>query len=324
MMSFNVCYVKNIDTVTHTYSGQEITAGSYYQIQDGERAKWMIDSTLLVDIANSDAQIGKSDQAADLISDVSEQISYLRNDTVSIEGATFDNGRMLNADNRIPAGYTIYVTGAGDGVSAGTYGTGDKLKFDSSNTTKNFYQLSHFYLIGARAVWESCDMDTYFDGTLIAPASSGFTNTTGDYDKVEIIPSSGLHLFKPVTAGTGAWTGTLTDKIGSSNVLKATPVPVAGNTGWFDYDSDANTLTKNMSQTGGYHLYDFDANLHAFGRYLWGSSETGHQSALDISGVVGKKLFNSWKVKIEFKQDVGALGTHKARVKFIVGSKGNI
>jgi hypothetical protein len=44
-------YVKNADTVSHTWCGQEILSGNYYQIQDTELPSWQSSSQLLTAIA---------------------------------------------------------------------------------------------------------------------------------------------------------------------------------------------------------------------------------------------------------------------------------
>jgi len=77
-MAYNICKVKNIDTVSHTYSGQEITAGSTYTIQDGERITWANNSTLLAHITSDKAQIWDSVAA---ISDYNDQIEWLKDST---------------------------------------------------------------------------------------------------------------------------------------------------------------------------------------------------------------------------------------------------
>jgi hypothetical protein len=79
-MAFNVCYVKNISGSTKTYLGQEITSGSYYQIQDVERIAWSTDDGLLADITSDAAQISSSNSDDDLITAYSDQISYLKNE----------------------------------------------------------------------------------------------------------------------------------------------------------------------------------------------------------------------------------------------------
>jgi len=75
-MSFNVCKVKNIDSVSHTYCGQEITAGGTYTIQDSERVAWFNCDDLLSDITADKAEIWNDSAAIDAYSD---QINWLKN-----------------------------------------------------------------------------------------------------------------------------------------------------------------------------------------------------------------------------------------------------
>jgi len=74
-MSYNICKVKNIDTVTHTYCGQDIVAGATYTIPDSERLLWAACDDLLDDISGGDAQIWDSSAA---ISGTSDQIDWLK------------------------------------------------------------------------------------------------------------------------------------------------------------------------------------------------------------------------------------------------------
>ena len=67
-MSFNVCKVKNIDSVSHTYCGQEITAGATYTIQDSERVSWFNNDDLLADITADKAEIWDGSAAIDACS----------------------------------------------------------------------------------------------------------------------------------------------------------------------------------------------------------------------------------------------------------------
>lgn len=239
---------------------------------------------------------------------------------VSLPDVKLEDGRLYVAQNRVPPGYTLYVTGEADNIATGGFGGGAQMKFDAANTVREFQLLSHSYAIGARAQWQGCSIDCYFKATLIAPACSGFTNAAGDFDKVSL--GGGFNMFKPVTAGTGAWTGNLSDKLTSTQILKATPVPVAGNVGWFDYNSDTNILTANMAQQGGYNLYDFPINLHAFARKVWGKADG--ETSLMVEGLVGKLLFNAWKIKIEFALEGGTLSTEKAALFFIAATQRNI
>lgn len=239
---------------------------------------------------------------------------------VSIDGTKLDGGRIIMADNRVPLGYTLYVSGEADNILTGAFGSGAPMKFDSANLVREFQLLTHVFIIGARTSWENCSIDNFFKATMIAPASSGFTLGVGDFVKVPL--GGPYNKMKPVAAGTGTWAGTLNEKKPSTQILKATPVPTAGNLGWFDYDSDLNVLTPNLEQKGGYDLYDFDINLHSFARKVW-ASPSG-QTDLDIAGLVGKKIFNTWKLKIEFAKDGGTIATERAAAFFIIATQKNI
>lgn len=319
-------WIKNNSGSTSTYNGQDIADDSYYQIKPEQEKSWSNNSTLLADIGSGDAVVAKDDSGDNDITDVAEAITYLRSalpDGVDIAGVEVRDNRLQNMNNRVPNGFTLYVTGTADAISAGGYGAGDDMQFSSSNQTRDFQLLEHYYAIGARAIWKNCDIDNYFNATLVAPASSGAAEQAGDFDKYEIIPSSGLHMFIPTAEGEGDWDMDLAETFTGTNVLKATPVPAAGNNGWFDYNSSTNVLTPNMSQEGGYNLYDFEVNLHALGRKVWGSPLNGAVSELDVSDLVGKLLFNTWKIRLHFDVE-GILGSEKAAAVLILATKKNI
>lgn len=232
------------------------------------------------------------------------------------------DGRQMFADNRVPPGYSLYIAGESDNIYTGQFGGGDRLKFEVDHPTRYFQLLNHYYAIGARVCWEGCDMNSFINATLIAPATTGLTNAPGDFNKQAL--GGGANMIVPALPGAGSWTMNLNAKYANTQILKCTPVPVAGNSGWFDYNADSNTLTNNLSQTGGYNLYDFQINLHAFGRKIWGSKQDGWQTELDVSGLVGKYLFNFWKIKLDFALDVGTLEAQKAAIHFMVAAKRNI
>lgn len=239
---------------------------------------------------------------------------------VKIDGTSLDGGRLMIADNRVPLGFTLYVAGEADNIVTGAFGGGTPMKFSAPNKVREFQMLNHFYVIGARAIWQDCSIDCYFKATMVAPASSGFLQVPGDFTKVAL--GGPYNKYKPVAAGTGDWSGTLSEKKLNTQILKATPVPTAGNLGWFDYDSDLNILTPNLEQKGGYDLYDFEVNLHAFARKIWGAPSG--QTNLDVTGLVGKKIFNTWKMKLEFELDGGVLVNEKAAAYFIMATQRNI
>lgn len=71
-------YIKNIDVVTNTYQGQEITSGSYYLIQQHESVNMANDDHLLDHINNGKAQMARSNDGNNDIAGVSNQINFLK------------------------------------------------------------------------------------------------------------------------------------------------------------------------------------------------------------------------------------------------------
>ena len=72
---YSYCRVKNIDTVTATYVGQELTAGQEYQIQDNERIRWATDDPVIAAITDDKLQV---DDSSTWIVSYNDQLSYLR------------------------------------------------------------------------------------------------------------------------------------------------------------------------------------------------------------------------------------------------------
>jgi hypothetical protein len=215
---------------------------------------------------------------------------------VQTSGPKTDDSRDIVATNRIPAGYTIYFTGVSDNIANGTYANGGDLKMDSSSKTIYYQSLGNYLLVGGRVIWQGADMSDYVDGTLIAPASTGATNVAGDFNKYNI--GGPYNMFIPSAPGAGAWSMDINAKLPNTQILKCTPVPATGNNGWFNYNQDTNSLSVSADQKGGYNLYDFDVNLFKFCSKLWGKKQDGSETLLEASDVIGKILFNSWKIKM--------------------------
>ena len=212
-----------------------------------------------------------------------------------IAPSTPDNRRMF-AVNRIPPGFTVYPTGRGDDITGNVFAAGSRLKLDAATPSVDLQFLGHYYAIGGRIIWESADLDDEADGWLIAPATTaGTSGAGGSFTKVAVAP--GAHIFVPTPAGMGDWNLDLSAKLGASQVLACTPVPAPGNTGFFDYDSDTNTLSVNAAQQGSYNLFDFEIKLFRFASAIFGRKQDGAESVLEASDVVGKLLYNTWKIR---------------------------
>lgn len=231
------------------------------------------------------------------------ETNYVSRANKTLQPRTSDQ-RVLGAPNRIPPGVTVYPGGISDDIVNGAHGGGTELKLYNDLVAPvlsvDYRSLNHFYAIGGRAVWENASVADYIDAELIALASTGFAVEAGDYEIYELIPSTGLGVFVPASGGPGTGTHNLNlseTLNGNVSILANTPVPVAGNIGWFDYDSDNNILTANATQNGGYNLYNFDITMFAFGRRLWGRKLDGAESIYESTDIVGKLLFNTWTIR---------------------------
>jgi hypothetical protein len=292
--------------------GQTIAPQAYYTIQPVEAYRWQIDEQVITDIALS----------ALVVSDGF-------NDLAPVDGLNFlrgyykpnpktDDNRDIVAINRIPPGYTVYPTSKSDALAAGGYRAGDKLIFSQAQKTRRFQLLSHWYGIGGKVIWEGADLDDHMDVFLKAPATVA-ANVAGDFVKVNI--GGPYNMFVPVTPGAGVWSLNLAEKHTGTNVLKCVPVPAAGNTGFFDYDSSANLLTVNVSQNGGYNLFDFEVTLFCFASSVLGRKQDGAETSIEVTDVVGKLLFNSWVVDFSLTSDKPGI---RAGMTVVTAVKGNV
>ena len=101
-------YIKNIDSVDHTYEGHTILAGEYFLIEEFKKAKFASSSELLADIGSGKAQIAKDDSGSKDIADINAQICYLK----GIEQLDQD-GALMSRLKLVPTGYhyqDIYLT----------------------------------------------------------------------------------------------------------------------------------------------------------------------------------------------------------------------
>ena len=71
-------YIKNADTETQTWVGQEVAPGQYYQIQAIEELEWANNSQLLTDICNNIAIVARTNDGSDDILDVASAINFLK------------------------------------------------------------------------------------------------------------------------------------------------------------------------------------------------------------------------------------------------------
>jgi len=209
------------------------------------------------------------------------------------------NGKIpTSAINRIPFGYTVYPTGRSDDIATGAFGTGDALILDMNNKVKYFSSINNWYAIGGEASWdEHTSNKDYIDAYLTVPATVG-VNGAG-YDFTKVATGLGFNVYVPTPPGAGDWDLDIgTTLYAGKELLHVNPVPVPGNTGFFDYNKKTNLMVVNATQTGGYNLYDVELPIFSFGRGMWGVANGGLR-VFKETDVVGKLLYANWRVKFE-------------------------
>jgi len=72
-------WIKNIDTVDHTWNGQFISAGEYFEIQQIQEVSFANNIPFRDDITAGLAIIAKDDSGSNDITDSGEAITYLCN-----------------------------------------------------------------------------------------------------------------------------------------------------------------------------------------------------------------------------------------------------
>ena len=292
--------------------GQPIADQAYYDIQAVEAYRWQQDEQVIADIALGVLVVNDGFNDLPLVDGLNFLRGYYKPNPKT------DDARDIVAINRIPPGYTVYLTSKSDSIVAGGYRAGDKLVFSQAQKTRRFQLLSHWYGIGGKVVWEGADLDDHMDVFLKAPATVGL-NVAGDFVKANV--GGPYNMFVPTTPGTGTWSLNLAEKHTGTNVLKCVPVPSAGNTGFFDYDSSTNVLTVNGSQTGGYNLFDFDVTLFCFASAILGRKQDGAETSIEVTDVVGKLLFNSWVVDFSLTSDKPGI---RVGMTVVTAVKGNV
>lgn len=312
---------------------QSVPADGSVEISPNQEYRWANSQDVLIAITNGDIKIERNGVE---YTDYAEQVNVLKNlkvdSVLKSEGnlVSSENDRLMTATNRIASGYTQYITGRSDDVVNDSYGTGVKLKFDKNNLTKIFEQLDHYYMIGAKGYFDSeCTLDDEMKAEMIAPASTGWSDNgsnTGNANKTEVITSSGLYILTPAPLNDGNVDIDLDAfRSGSTKVLANTPVPKPGNTGYWNYDADSNTITavsNPASPDGGFDLYTFDITLHRFAESVYAGPDK--LCDFEAADIIGKKLWNFWQVKLTFEPDDTVGRDPKAVVTFNLGVKGNV
>jgi len=110
-------WIKNNTAGTKTWVGQNVTAAAYHEIDSLEVTQWANDSTLLVDISNSDAIMAKDDSGTTDITDVNIAINYLKgNLPTQVVSKSDIQGALSNGDVYIICSDSIGTTSVSEKI----------------------------------------------------------------------------------------------------------------------------------------------------------------------------------------------------------------
>jgi len=285
-------WIHNTSEETKTYFGRPISPDAFFHIEDHLRNSFKNDVNLLKDILDGVTKVSV-DGVTDLTTEPLKQMNALVG--LPWEPEKTSDGLDIFAVNRILSGYSLYIVGRSDNIDAGTFGDGDVIELTKQKNVVDFQLLRHWFACGATAIFEGCSRLDKVSSYLYAPATQGLIPREGG----EYIIAGGVLI---IYVGEGAGTHDLDlDATVNNNgdVLMCVPVPAAGNTGFFDYDKFSNVIQPNIDQQGGYNLYTIDIDLHSFGNCLHGRKQDGQQAIFQSTDVVGKLLYNCWKIRFE-------------------------
>jgi len=96
-------WIKNTDTIEHSWSGQGILTDEYYLIEDVELNKWQANSQLLIDIANGIAVVARDNSGSADIADVNEAINYLKDIKSAVQHTISEalSSNALTLENKV-------------------------------------------------------------------------------------------------------------------------------------------------------------------------------------------------------------------------------
>lgn len=156
-------WIKNNDTVTHNYQGQDILTTEYFEIDNTRLVSWANDSQLLSDIGSTLAIVAKDDSGSTNITDINEAINYLKGSLPSqvnitqspvfaYKASLFFRGRgvkqTITANSTESIIYTMtYAKGKINGLEVFYGNNGDTCNFKVLDTTTGTYTAVPNYLL---------------------------------------------------------------------------------------------------------------------------------------------------------------------------------
>lgn len=229
----------------------------------------------------------------------------------SVEGPREADKKPVVTVSPATEGWLTWVTGRKDQIPPdnGTTGRGlgEQISVtfttsDAANTTKTFdiQFLEPMEIHDGQVSWSpvsSFEFRDTFSLKVVIPATEPGVNvtSTGNCNKIEIYPNSGMHVIIPA-AGDGAW---------DLNMSDAHPVWDKTNSAYWNADYITGEVTPSLSPgTAAYNLFDFDAH-----GYLLKSIGMGNPLGLFDVDVYKSEWFHpTWILRLEVTKTSPANG----------------
>lgn len=138
-------WIKNTDTVMHTWSGQGILQDEYYLIENLELPRWQNNSKLQTDIGSGIAIVAKDNSGNTDITDVNDAINYLKGNTAVEVYTQHEKTDIIlrmacgfkESDANGAVSINVLVPGT-PGSNGGRYIQGGSAWFDTFNSLDTF------------------------------------------------------------------------------------------------------------------------------------------------------------------------------------------
>ena len=180
-------YLKNADTITHTWHGQQISAGAYYEIEDYEKIGFANNSQLLTDIGAGVAVMARDDSGNTDIADTAEAINYLKNIDTSPRDS---DGALLSRSKVTQTGWHYQL----HGVEFESSNLDSEYSKDVSGTDFGFCELK-FYDDEEAELTIQDDIDTDCVKTVLSWEPTHDIELIGGLFKQSEIPTTNIRMW---------------------------------------------------------------------------------------------------------------------------------
>jgi|GEM_PF-2366486 len=229
--------------------------------------------------------------------------------------------------NILPAGYLFYATGAFDDIAGGKRGEGTALQVTKTDAGVAMVEgrfFEHCYIHGGDFGVLGEDLGDWLSMMAYAAASAPEDRTaTHDGNANKVATGLGFNIVVPAPLGDGDWNVDGSTKEAGEINLNLVPVPNANESGYWDWDPDANPsitpVSNPASPDGAYDLYDAAFPLVRQANRI---SCLLHEKSCCPESLKGKKILPHWTIR--FTVNRASAGTLKVAFTLKLSRKSTV